>query len=208
MEEPEASPRRLVVPLTHPAAIVRGQWDKEPAQEVYIKRTIARDYPVIDVSVPPPRSKLFPSLGDLEKFRSELTDAVSIDLETCGDHIICAGLTALDMGTWTVGSSVCLRFRIKGGSLYWRWPDHVKATEWLGGVLEDPTLTKLFWNGVTFDVPLLLKAGFDVEGRLVDGMTMMRTAYLEMSSSLQYTATFMLGMPVWKTLIDEEEEDK
>ena len=162
----------------------------------------------MDVSEPPPGSCLFPSLRDLEQFRPRIANGVSIDLETCADHIICAGLRVIHMDNYQVGDGLTLRFRLRGGGLYWRWPEHVKATAWFQELLANPTITKVFWNGVTFDVPMLIKAGFEVKGPLVDGMILMRTAYMEMPSGLQYTATFFLGMPPWKTMIDEEDEDK
>ena len=208
LQDTQEEPRRLVVPLLHPIAITKGQWAKEPAQEAYIKRTKDRGYLVTDVTQPPPGGCLFPGLEDLAKFRPQITSGVSIDLETCADHIICAGRRTLDMNTYEVGNGITLRFRLRGGRLYWKWPEHIKAVEWFQEVLADPDIVKVFWNGVTFDVPLLMRAGFEVKGRFVDGMLLMRAAYLEMPSGLQYTATFFLGMPVWKTLVDEEEEDK
>jgi len=187
---------------------VKGQWALEPGQEVYIRRTVARDYPVLDVTEPPPGGCLFPSLEDLARFRPKVTSGLSIDLETCADHIICAGLRVVDMDTYEVGDGLTLRFRVRGGGLYWRWPEHVRAVGWLAELLANPDITKVFWNGVTFDVPMLIKAGFEVRGRFVDGMILMRSAYLEMPSGLQFTSTFFLGMPVWKSLIDEEEDEK
>lgn len=208
VHEDQEEPRRLVVPLLHPIAITKDQWHKEPAQKVYIGRTKRRDFPFLDVTKPPPGGCLYPSLEDLGKFAFKAYGkALSIDLETCADHIICAGLRALDLETWKVGAGLTLRFRKKGGGLYWKWPEHVKVVEWFYRILAGNS-TKVFWNGVTFDVPLLLKLGFEVNGRLVDGMVMQRLAYLEMPSSLQWVATVRLGMPVWKTLIDEEDEDK
>jgi hypothetical protein len=202
---------RPVIPLLHPASVVRGQWAKEAAQEIYIQRTKAWNWPFdghIDLAKGPPGSVLFPSLANLNEFRAQVKDGVSIDLENAGKYTICMGLTALDMDTLEPGPSLCLRWRLAKGVRYWTWPDHLKAAEWAYDLLADPTIAKVFHNGVTHDVPLLEADGFRVEGRLIDTMILMRLAYSEMQSGLQFCGTLWLGMPVWKSMLDEEDEDK
>jgi hypothetical protein len=160
----------------------------------------------VDITKPPPNSVLFPTLEDLARFDKQLRlfgSGLVIDLETAGPHIICAGLgVATPQG---MGLKVCLRFRTKGGGLYWSWPDHLKATEWLAKWLADDTIAKIFHYGVGFDVRVLEDLGFEVNGRIIDTMGMAHTAYSEAPKGLQWLATTWLGTPRWKDLVDEKD---
>jgi hypothetical protein len=204
-------------PIVHPAAIMRGQWHKEPAQLVAMERVahaLKSGGPTsFDPSAPPPRSVLFPSLKNLAEFyestKAEGWDALSHDLENAGPHIICDGMTQLKLDTGEVGRSLCLRFRRQGGGLYWTdWQSHLAAVTWLWWVLADPGVAKVFHNGVTHDVPILEELGFTVNGRLIDTLILAHTAYSEMPKSLQFCATFWNGSPVWKSLVDEADEEE
>ena len=207
----------LVTPLLHPSYIVRGQWAKEPAQIHYLTRVAQelkgeREPMVVDVEQPPPRSKLYPTLSDLDEFRTELTGlrepAVGLDIEGAGQYLICIGFTALDLADFTVGSSLCLRFRLRGGLRAWsQWEQHYRAVEWLWDLLADDTVAKVAHNA-THDVTELEADGFIVNGRLIDTMVLAHVAYSEFPKSLEFCATLYLGSPRWKTLIAEGEDNK
>lgn len=206
------------IPVLHPAALVRGQWHKEPAQQITIDRVAdylktGEDPNPWNIDEPPPNSILYPTLSDLKEFYEDTKaggwDALSHDLENAGSHIICDGMTQLRLETGETGASLCLRFRIKGGALYWsNWEDHLAAVGWLWWVLADPSVAKVMHNGVTHDVPILEQMGFRVEGRLIDTMILMHTAYSELPKGLQYLATFFNGSPVWKSMTDETDEEE
>ena len=205
-------------PVIHPAAILRDQWAKEPAQKIALGRLA--DYVKTgsepdpwDINEPPPNSCLFPDIEDLRDFyrstKDEGWDALSHDLENAGPHIICDGMTQLRLDTGEIGQSLCLRFRVRGGGLYWSSEQKLaEAAGWLWWVLADPEVAKVFHNGVTHDVPILEDIGFTVAGRLIDTMQMQHTAYSEMPKGLQYCATLYNEAPVWKALTDGDEEDE
>lgn len=205
-------------PVLHPAAIIRGMWSKEPFQEITLRRIgkflmDGTEPAPWDIHEPPPRSTLYPSLEDLTEFyestKREGWDALSHDLENAGNHIICDSITQLNLETGEVGRSLCLRFRLKGGVLY--WPDReslTKAAGWLWWVLADPDVAVVAHNGITHDVPILELAGFVVGGRLIDTMIMQHTAYSEMQKGLQFCATMYSEAPVWKVLTDGEDDEK
>lgn len=204
----------LVNPIQHPGAVVRGQWSKEPCQETYLRRLQdlvkgRREMPEVDVSRPPPRSNLFPTLEDLREFtrESEEYDAVSIDIENAGPHIICVGFTLFHLQSGGVGSTVCLRFRRRGGSCYWSSRrELLEVVGWMYSILDDPRLAKVFHNGVVYDVPILVGLGFKVRGRLIDTMNLQHACYPEMSKGLQFCATLYLWSPCWKRLVDEDDD--
>jgi hypothetical protein len=204
------------IPIIHPAAISRGQYHKEPAQQITLDRVAhylksGLDPEPWDINQPPPGALLYPTLPELEEFYLETTtgpwDALSHDLENAGPHIICDGMCQLNTSTGAIGRSLCLRFRRQGGDLYWTdWDSHVAACEFLYRVLSDPETGKVFHNGVTHDVPVLEQLGFTVAGRLMDTMIMMHTAYSEFQKGLQFCATFWNMSPVWKVLVQESDE--
>lgn len=205
----------FVTPLVHPAAITRGRWNIEEAQEAYLRRLApyikeGREPPVWDVTQAPPGACLYPDLGDLNRWSLQLDgtfDAVVYDLETTGDFIICVGMVPLDLVEGTMGWPLCLRFRRQGGARYWPTPtQHLAAVEWLASHLDDPALGSVFHNGTSFDVPLLVKHGFRLRGPIVDTMVMSSRAYAEMPKGLQFLATRYLWAPVWKTLTDPDDE--
>lgn len=203
-----------IMPIQHPGAIVRGQWAKEPCQETYLRRLWDAvkgrvEWPDPDVSKPPPNSILFPTIPDLHRFtkESEDYDAISIDIENAGRHIICVGFTLLDIQTGQLGTTLCVRFRRRGGGLYWTNRSQLlQVVEWLYRLLGDARLVKVFHNGVVYDVPILESLGFIVAGRLLDTLNLQHTCYPEMGKGLQFTSTLYLWAPCWKLLVDEDEE--
>ena len=213
-----ASVKLWAMPILHPSAIIQGQRHKEPAQKRYLTRLkewvdagVTPD--VINVNEPPPGSSLYPSPEDMDLFYEEAASpewgAVSHDLENAGPHIICDGMTLLNTETGAVGRSVCLRFRVQGGDPYWATQKELHHVVYgLARHLADAEVAKVFHNGVTHDVPILEEIGFDVAGRLIDTMIMMHTAYSEMPKGLQFCATLWNGTPVWKTLVEEGEDEE
>ena len=208
-----------VNPILHPGAVVRGQWSREPCQETYLRRLgqlVKGEIPMpeTDISQPPPNTVLFPTLQDLEDFLKPLTegefDAVSIDIENAGPHIICVGFTQCSLrglGDSNIGSTICLRFRRRGGGLYWRTHQElVSAVRWLFSILALDSIAKIFHGGVVYDVPVLQGLGFKVRGRLIDTMNLAHACYPELPKGLQFTATLYNWAPAWKRLTDEEED--
>ena len=200
----------LLTTLQHPAAILRGQWQLADAQVAYLRRVAANPSRTpLDITQPPTGAILYPTLEDLHLFTIEAESRgwISLDLETCGDHLLCAGMTAFDM-EGPVGSTLCLRFRLMGGGLAWNPTELPKIVDLFGGLLENPRVGKLLHNGINFDLDMLAVNGFKVGGPVWDTMAMWHTAYSEFPLSLQWLSTLFLGMPVWKTLVDEDEDEK
>jgi len=202
----------VVLPIIHPSSIVRGQWGKQNAQVTYLQSLFNRtDLPTpLDITKPPPGiAALYPSPINLELFRQSVDTAkgVAIDIETAGKFIMCVGLTVVDMEKdYAPGMTLCVRFKQRGGGNYHaKWPAHLAQVTWFYDLMADPTLTKIFQNGITFDVPELLDAGFEVVGPFMDTMHMAHLAHPEQPKGLQFLSTLHLEMPVWKTLTDGEE---
>jgi hypothetical protein len=166
-----------------------------------------------DTNLPPPGTNLFPTPLQIREFVSEtLTgswDAVGVDIENAGRHIICIGFTRVSLGTGKVGGTICTRFRRRGGGCYWGSTGELRdVVESVDDLLGDILIALVFHNGTTHDVPILADAGFRVRGRLIDTMLLAHTAWSEIPKSLQFTSTLHLWSPVWKTLTEEGDEDE
>ena len=74
------------------------------------------------------------------------------------------------------------------------------------GLLAMDTITKVFHNGVVYDVPILRYLGFEVKGRLIDTLNLAHACYPELSKGLQFTATLYNWAPCWKRLTEEADE--
>lgn len=197
----------LCVPLLHPSAIVQGNWHKEPLQKAYLHRILSGDWPKVDYTQPPPRSTLYPGLSNLEPFYQECLDMgwVSIDIENAGDILLCVGMTAMTMTE--IGSSICLRFRTQHGGEYWTRRELPTVVTWLDTLLGNPSLGSVFHNGIGHDVRLLRRMGFEFAGPKMDTFVMAYATYSELPRGLQFCCTYMLGLPVWKTMINEDEPE-
>lgn len=205
-----------ILPLVHPAAIVRGQWAEEPAQVTYLRRlrqVLEGTWSPRDVEQAPPDSMLWPTLAQLDDYDAALQagpwNALAIDIENAGTYITLIGLTMMDLRSERVGLTLGLPFRSRFGQRYWgSWAEHRKAVAHLYGWLADPLLAKVFHNGVAHDVPILEDNGFEVAGALWDTMVMAHHCYPEMRKGLSYCSTLYLGLNNWKVLLDEEDEDE
>lgn len=203
-----------ITPLVHPSAILRGGWSLETAQKTYLQRVSSdakgtEKIEFLDVSKPPEGSQIFPSIEAIREHFEEVRSlgAVSIDIESVGSHIICIGFTSLTPDGEKVGKTICVRFKLSGGGNFWPTKEALaEAVAEIQSVLADPKITKVFQNGITFDIPELLDVGFEVVGPYIDTMHLQHTAYHEMPKGLQFMATLYLSAPVWKSLVDEEED--
>ena len=212
------------LPLLHPAAIVRGAYEQEPNQITHLEH--ARDYidnnfDPVDISRAPPNSNLYPTIEALRVFssRPQITQGVSIDIESAGNYLRCIGFTRIaDL------HYVCVRFRRQGGAVYHRsFEDLYLVVEWTYNLLKDPRVPKVFQNGQAFDVIELEMMGYDRDGWYgfevngytdndlgFDTMLGHMTALSGFPKGLQVMSTVLLAMPNWKKLVkvDDEAEGK
>lgn len=212
MTSPGPSPGPVwALPILHPARILRGGWALEPAQRETLFRVretladLAAGQPPrhwLDTSVPPPGAILAPTLADLHRWcAADLAQGIAIDIECAGDVLVGIGFTrVVDL------VSLWVPFRRQGGGLYWSREDLPYAAWWCQLILASPW-PKLWHNGLCFDIPYLIRTqGFVVEGPHTDTILLAHIHMPEMPKSLQYQATYHLGIPSWKQLSDVDEE--
>lgn len=199
-----------VLPILHPARILRGGWSLAPAQRASLLRVrelladldagvTPRNY--LDTDTPPPNTNLNPTLDDLPRWSSTgLDEGVSIDIECAGSHLRGVGFTKLgDL------SSLWVPILDQGGAQYWSYNDLRVVVEWMQGLLASPII-KVWHNGIAFDVGYLEEVGFEVAGPHLDTIMLAHTHMPEMPKKLQWLATYHLGWPSWKQLSDVDEE--
>lgn len=198
-----------ILPVLHPAYLLRGKWGLEPAQIHSLRQAKAlaegAEYTPVDVSKAPEGSLLDPTLEEIERWFSELSGAaVAVDIETAGEHLVCIGLCAVDQLC-----PIVIRIRRCGGELAWSGSHLRRIVEHLYRFFAG-TIPKVFHNGQNFDVPYLERLGFVVNGYAFDTMLAHFVAYPEMPKGLAFLSGIYLQIPNWKYLVkpDMEGEEK
>lgn len=194
--------------ITHPAAILRGAWEEEPACVVYLRRArqIAERgcWEILDPTAAPEGAILYPTLEDLRVWASEIgPNGISVDIETAGRHIILVGLCRVDDLVPTI-----VHFLRHGGDPYWPQDEWESVRSWLADLLADPLVPKAFHNG-SFDITILKHWGFVVGGYTFDTLLAQHIAYAEMPKALEFCAKLYNGTGGWKHVVkkyvDEDE---
>ena len=207
--EPQAATRELwVISIVHPGAVVRGGWAAEPQQYEYLKRARALAGGTWE---PPSHAHLVggfnftPTAPEVEAWCHQAQQeraTLTVDIECAGPHLVCVGLC--DIATM---GGIVVRFRGPGGPTLWG-NELPRVVEALFDVLSDPTVGKWFHNGQAFDIPYLNMQGFEVEGFVGDTMLMQRYMFPEMGASLQQCGSFYVGVPAWKYLAKDVNNDE
>jgi hypothetical protein len=201
-----------VLPLVHPKSIMKGGWGKEMFQVMYLKRLKQwafdkRPCEPVDVTQPPPKANLFPTLDEIKEFLADprcSSEGVAIDLEAAGPHPRCLGIMLVESEEY-----ICIHFRHQGGAIYWSYTDLCTIVGLLQLFLADPTVPKVFQNGQAYDVPELEELGFEVNGYWPDGFDPMiahRYMYGESPADLQTLGIAYGGLSAWKRLVKEDDE--
>ena len=194
-----------VVPVLHPAFILRGNYKEEPSQVLYLQRAkeIAQNGWVNFDSTKPPRGAITkPNLEDLSSWLQHIgPGGVTVDIETARRRLRGVGFCTIDthLALWVPLCS-------QGGGAYWSSKDEGACHLWLRDILRDPGIPKYFHNGLAFDIPILRHNGYVVNGYAGDTMLMNHIAYPEMSKGLKYLANLYLGIGGWKALVSESDE--
>jgi hypothetical protein len=197
-----------VLPLLHPAAILRGRFPDEPAQVRYLKRAIAI---AGGAATPPTTDTLLTGAmldpawpADFARWRQGvLTAGVAVDIECAGPHLVCVGLCPLA----PEGVPIVVHFRRAAGEPAWPTLEITEAVVgWLNSILAHPDIPKWFHNGQAFDIPYLREVGFEVAGYAGDTLLLARYLAPESPADLQSLGIHWLGMPAWKHLKNAEAE--
>jgi len=201
-----------VIPIWHPAAILRGQWAQDPFQPIYLRRAkdIADGHTPssLDPETPPPGALLDPTVEEMWDWALGIptTDGslVSCDIETAGDFITTIGFTRL-----VDFVAIVLRFRRCGGETETDGlDDRIAVADY---VLSHPKIGLVFQNGQAFDVPRLEDFDFRVAGYFDVGFDTMLASFCcfpDAPKDLEHLACVFAGFPKWKYLVGSPEGDE
>jgi hypothetical protein len=194
-----------MVPILHPMHIQRGQWNQAPVQEIYLKRVKriidGEEWPILDPKKPPPNTILHPTLEDLKQWESMIdSQGITVDVEAAGRHITIVGLCRIaDL------VPIVVRFRKKGGGLYWSSDQLPSVVEWLDQVFQNQSYPKVMHNGQAYDLPQLERTGFRMERYEWDTMLAQYILFPELPKDLEFVSNVFSGIGGWKWLVGEQE---
>lgn len=196
-----------IVPILHPAYLLRGKWGEGPAQVLALRRAwrvASEGYKGADVTRPPPGASVDPTVEELEKWTQEVLEnpsTLAVDIECAGSSLMCVGFCRT-----SDFSSTVFRFLRKGGQRAYLTGDAEQAHALCARLLASPSIPLVFHNGQNFDIPYLEAQGFEVQGYSFDTMLGHFVAWPEVPKGLAYLAKIHLGIPSWKFLSDLKEE--
>lgn len=145
-----------------------------------------------------------PTLGDLEAFYERYikgTSILSVDIETSGKRVTCIGFAP------GRDRAIVIPFddkRRKGGAYWQPLSAEISAWEFVKGILEDPSVPKLFQNGL-YDISFLWAAyGIGVRGAQEDTMLLHHALQPESLKSLGFLGSIYVDEGAWKQMRGKE----
>ena len=185
-----------LLPTYHPAAVLRN-YDLRPTVIADLMKA-KRESTHAEIRRPQREIWIEPGLGDIQDFihryvrRDEL---LSVDIETSGTRITCIGLAP------NPGVAIVIPFddeRQPGGN-YWKSAvDEGLSWGLIKGVLEDPTIPKLFHNGL-YDISFIWRSmRIKVLSAEHDSMLLSHALQPESLKSLGYLGSIYSDQESWK----------
>ena len=210
----------IVVPATHPAALLREQ-----TQQVCLVSDLkkaARIQREGVTRVPPPfedwqwKPLVYDVLGwlrgtgqlvaerDERNTIDEWSPGVVVDIEaTFQDDIVCIGLWPL----YRLEVGICIPFRTQGGGFYWHEPSASEVKVALCNLLSDPRIPKVGQNFVGFDAPLLKRVwGVETRGIIGDTMIAHHLVWPELPHSLAFQSSMVTDMSPYKLEVHQGDD--
>lgn len=186
-----------LLPTYHPAAILR-EWSNRPVTIADLMKA-GRESSFAEVKRPKCEIWIEPELADMEKFYNDFINGcrlLSVDIETSGNQITCIGFAP------STNRALVVPFfdeRAVGRS-YWRDQDtELAAWAFVRRVCQDPTIPKLFQNGL-YDIAFLLRSvGIGVKGAVEDTMLLSHALQPEMLKGLAYLGSVYTDHGPWKS---------
>jgi hypothetical protein len=138
-----------------------------------------------------------PTLEDLDAYYCKITGTLAVDIETHGQEITCIGFGASE----SLALVIPFHDSRRKGRNYWPTLEaERKAWDFVGRVLGDPKISKVFQNGL-FDIAFLWRAvGIKVRGAEHDTMLLHHALLPESLKSLGYLGSLYTDEGAWKQM--------
>jgi DNA polymerase I-like protein with 3'-5' exonuclease and polymerase domains len=152
-----------------------------------------------EVRRPPCTIWIEPSLPDIERFLNDHIRGcriLSVDIETSGSRVTCIGFAP----THDLALVIPFDDDRRPGRSYWPTPeDERQAWEIVRGILEDPTIPKVFQNGL-YDIAFLWRSyGIRTFGATHDTMLLHHALLPESLKSLGFMGSVYTDHGPWKS---------
>jgi DNA polymerase len=185
-----------VLPTFHPSYIARGNWSDRPTVVMDLDKA-RRESGFPEVRRPSREIWIEPKLEDLDAFRSKITGQVAVDIETHGQQITCIGFGASE------SLALVVPFydrRRKGGNYWFTTEAERKAWDFVGDILGDPKIRKVFQNGL-FDIAFIWRTtGIKTYGAEHDTMLLHHALFPESLKSLGFLGSLYTDEGSWKQM--------
>lgn len=185
-----------LLPVYHPAAILR-QWELRPTTIIDLTKA-GREAAFPEIRRPKRQIWIEPTVEDVERFCAEHIrdgDIVSVDIETIGRQIESIGLAPRsDLAIY-----IPIIERNRKGASYWSdAEDERQVWAAIGRVLADPTIFKVFQNGL-YDIAFIWRTmGIPVRGALHDTMLLHWALQPESLKGLGFLGSVYTDEGAWK----------
>lgn len=185
-----------VLPTYHPAAVLR-QWELRPTTVIDLMKA-QRESAFPEIRRPKRSIWIEPTLADLEVFYESHIQGcqiLSVDIETAGNQITCIGFAPSSNIAIVIPFT---DFRRKDRSYWPSIADERRAWLFVQRVLEDPSIRKLFQNGM-YDVAFIWRStGIKVYGAEHDTMLLHHALQPESLKSLGFMGSIYTDEGAWK----------
>lgn len=185
-----------LLPTYHPAGVLR-QWELRPTAIADLMKA-RREMEFPEIRRPEREIWIEPDLSDIERFidvHIRNCHLLSVDIETAGQRITCIGFAP------SPAVALVVPFddeRTKGGS-YWATRElESKCWALIRGVLLDPSVPKLFHNGL-YDIAFLWRSmRIKVMNAAEDSMLLNHSLQPESLKGLGYLGSIYSDQESWK----------
>ncbi len=185
-----------LIPTYHPAAILR-QWENRPTLVADLIKA-KKESTHADIRRPQRAIHIEPSLDDIAQFfatHCRGCEILSVDIETAGSRVTCIGFAP------RADLAIVIPFDDKRSATGSYWPsgaDEARAWRLITDILHDPTIPKLFQNGM-YDIAFLYRAyGIRTFGAAEDTMLLHHALQPEALKGLGYLGSIYSNEAAWK----------
>lgn len=184
-----------LLPTYHPAAVLRGPELRPIVLADLDKALRESNYP--EIRRPHRDIWIEPNIGDIRRFVAEIIrprQPLSVDIETAGTRITCIGLGYSDVAIVVPFDDA----RAKDGNYWPSLEDEGLVWGIIGDVLQDPSIPKLFQNGL-YDIAFLARSvNVRVRGAEEDTMLLHHALQPEMEKGLGFLGSVYADEGAWK----------
>ena len=172
----------VVIPVIHPAAILRGQ-----RENFYVSiKDYQKGVRYAERRCKPRRNqpKLYfePNLQTVKSVLRDITERWCLDIEIRGDNIACIGIGDTE-------KAICIPFETTRGPYFRSTKEEEEARDAIGGLLaSNPNLVN---QNVLFDLDWLADWGLETHGVFMDTMHAFRLAFPELPMGLGFILSFL-----------------